>query len=244
MFAAHVLPSFAETDKSELHHQIRTSSLRLTDMLRDAQKKVAAIVPSQPPAEGSSETRDDAEKHRLRFEHQIYVNMQKRFAAPLQELSLTFRRKQTAYMTKLKELQHATPSTTVETTNTALPTFTLDDDSRPMGSDSFSDMQIMSVENASVIAQQRNRELDRVAANVSDLATLVNDIATLVVNQGTVLDRIDYNLETVDRTTFDAVKQLRIADRYQRKRHALCCIIILALACAVMFTILVFKWTS
>lgn len=239
MYATHVLPSFGEKDTTVLQHDIRIKALRLTEMLQAAQRKVNAIV-KLDARERRTEQLSEEEEQGQSFERQIRNNMQKRFAAPLQQLSLNFRRKQTAYLDKLKQIQQAAPATSVAPPHTMI---TLEDDSDVVTDSVFSETQMLTVENANVLTQERNQELNRVASNVNDLATLVKDMASLVVNQGTVLDRIDYNLEQVDETTFSAVHELRIADRYQRKRHALCCIIILAVGCAIMFSILVFKWT-
>jgi syntaxin 16 len=94
------------------------------------------------------------------------------------------------------------------------------------------------------LTSERNREITKIATSINDLATIVKDLAVLVVDQGTVLDRVDYNIEDVRSDTERAVKQLKIADRYQRKRHAFWCILFLALGCGFMSVLLMFKWLS
>ena len=46
------------------------------------------------------------------------------------------------------------------------------------------------------------------AKSVEDLAAIFKDLATLVIDQGTVLDRIDYNMDCVVEKTKAGVKQL------------------------------------
>lgn len=232
LYAKHLLPSFGDTDTSEIEHDIRLLSHRLNELLHSVEQKLRAISRQN---ERDTSTND--------VEKDIRTNIQKRFATPLQQISILFRKKQKRYLEKLKEMREAYS----EPGERQQSAFLIEDNeiqSNNLPNSQLSQHQMLTVENASALAQERTRELNRVAANINDLATLVKDIASLVVDQGTVLDRIDYNLEETKVKTNSAVRELRIADRYQRKRYAFCCIIVLAIACAVMFIILVFKWTS
>lgn len=230
MYAKHLLPSFGDIDTSELEHDIRLRSLRLTEMLRSAERKVQNITKRPKPKVSGRDV-----------ENELLINMQRRFALPLQEISLSFRRKQKSYLEKLKEMKESLDGQPEPPQDTVITFQEPDLDSFDPNT---SETQLLAVENASALTQERTRALQQVATNVNDLATLVKDLASLVVDQGTVLDRIDYNLEEAKVDTFSAVRELRITDRKQRKRHALCCIIVLSIACGVMFMILVYKWTT
>lgn len=232
LYNKHLLPSFGEKDTSQLEHDIRIRSHRLTKLLHAVEQKVRNI-PKQAT---------ELEPNERKVELVIRKNLQKRYATPLQELSVSFRKRQKAYLDKLKEQRESSTSKADSSMGTLID---VGDGQNTKSYDArFSETQLLTVENASALAEERTRELTRVAENVNDLATLVKDIASLVVDQGTVLDRVDYNLEDAKLKTTGAVRELHIANRYQRKRHALCCIILLSIACGVMFTILVYKWTS
>lgn len=43
----------------------------------------------------------------------------------------------------------------------------------------------------------RDEEIERIAKSVALLATLFKDVANLVIDHGTLVDRIDYNMEQV-----------------------------------------------
>lgn len=232
LYSKHLLPSFGETDTTQLEHDIRVRSHRLTDLLHKVEQKVRNV--SRRPSKTMSE--ED------KVEMVIRRNVQKRFATPLQDLSLSFRKKQKDYLAKLKDQRESYMGPDKPGFGSLID---VTDEPNPDSHDGgFSETQLLTVENASALAEERSRELTRVTENVNDLATLVKDIASLVVDQGTVLDRVDYNLEDVKLKTLGAVRELHILNRYQRKRHALCCIIFLSIACGVMFIILVMKWTS
>lgn len=71
---------------------------------------------------------------------------------------------------------------------------------------------------------------------------MFKDLATLVVDQGTVLDRIDYNMEQVVEKTKAGIKQLEKAEKYQKKStRALKCIMCLMLTVVVLVIIVIMK---
>lgn len=57
--------------------------------------------------------------------------------------------------------------------------------------------------------------------------------------QGTVLDRIDYNIEQTQTQVRHAYQELARADRYQRKNRKMQCILILAPATVILFLLLI-----
>ena len=60
---------------------------------------------------------------------------------------------------------------------------------------------------SSVLQSQRNKskEIKTLVTTINDLAVLFKELSILVVEQGTVLDRIDYNIECAHKDTKQAV---------------------------------------
>lgn len=61
--------------------------------------------------------------------------------------------------------------------------------------------------------QLRNRELTEIANSIATLAELFKDLSALVIDQGTLLDSIEYNIEQTAAHVGDAVKELDVASK-------------------------------
>lgn len=55
---------------------------------------------------------------------------------------------------------------------------------------------------------QREREVNQIAKSIHQLAEIFRDLQTLVIDQGSMLDRIDYNIEQTTVQVKEAVVQL------------------------------------
>jgi t-SNARE complex subunit (syntaxin) len=65
----------------------------------------------------------------------------------------------------------------------------------------------------------------------------ISDVARLIVDQGTILDRIDFNIEQTDLRVKSALKSVKKAENYQQKNRKMMCIVVLSGA-IVFFVIL------
>ncbi len=69
----------------------------------------------------------------------------------------------------------------------------------------------------SKVLQQRDNELSYLLNNVTKLATIFKDIQTLVMEQCSILDRIDYNIDVAGDNVIKSKKSLIKANEYHNK---------------------------
>lgn len=94
--------------------------------------------------------------------------------------------------------------------------------------------------NDTIIAQ-REKEIEDIAQGIIELANIFQELQTMVIDQGTMLDRIDYNVE---RTTTDvkaADKELTVATGYQRKSTKRKIILLLVLLVVALIIFILIK---
>lgn len=61
--------------------------------------------------------------------------------------------------------------------------------------------------------QERDKELTHIAQSISELSELFKDLSALVIDQGTVLDSVEYNIEQTSIQMKEAVKELDVATK-------------------------------
>ncbi len=90
----------------------------------------------------------------------------------------------------------------------------------------FTDEQVHELATQEEDVDERMREIQRVAKSVEDLAVLFKELATLVVDQGTILDRIDVNMETAVVHVKKGLESIQDADKLQKNARPIKCMIV------------------
>lgn len=92
-----------------------------------------------------------------------------------------------------------------------------------------------------VIIAQREREIEDIAQGIIELANIFQELQTMVIDQGSMLDRIDYNVENMSRDVKEADKELKVASGYQKRGIKRKIMLLLAILIAGVFILLSLK---
>lgn len=210
-----------ETDYSDQDREIEVMTATITGAIKKCQshlKRIATI--------GNS-------KGDLPFqERAIRVNVMRAKATKVQSLSKHLRKLQKDFLTKLQGQR----SKGSEFFDDDEPKFTLDDVNT-----NFSEAQLHAMAMREEEASDRQNQILTIAKNVNELSTIFNELNVLVVQQGTVLDRIDYNIEATLSQLKGAHTELKKAEKHQKKARSTMCIIVLLVLILIFSLILIFR---
>lgn len=103
-------------------------------------------------------------------------------------------------------------------------------------------LQLEEPEDRMKLAVEREEQIGSIVQSIADLKHIFKDLAVMVQDQGTILDRIDYNIEQTQVQVQEGYKQLKKADSYQKANKKLYCIVVLAAAIILLsFLFVIFK---
>ncbi|CAL8071363.1 unnamed protein product [Calicophoron daubneyi] len=152
-------------------------------------------------------------------------------ARTLQDLSLAFRKSQSDYLNKLKSRDERIRGyLSMGPELDALNTNTMDefgDTEYRLWEAQKQKRGLLLEENTKMVAQ-REQEINEIVRSIHELNEIFRDVAQLVVDQGTLVDRIDYNVETTQIRVEKGLEQLTKAQKYQSKDRKMVVILVLA----------------
>nr|SVE75299.1 EOG090X0AQP [Daphnia dolichocephala] len=157
----------------------------------------------------------------------------------LQNLSNTFRSDQNTYLNKIKSREERSQ----QFFGGGFKDWNYDDwtatSSQTETPRVMSQQQLMLQEENSSFVEQREKEIQNVVRSIYELNSIFKEISHMVADQGTVLDRIDYNIEHTQAKVHDGLVHLQKADNYQKKNRKMVCIVALVSAIIVLIIILI-----
>ncbi|KAH7242408.1 t-SNARE [Fusarium tricinctum] len=237
----HVLPGFNDEDAKRAEEaQIEKLTQEITKGFHDCHRCIKRV---------EQMVRDSQHAGTItRAEETMAKNIQISQAARVQDASASFRKKQSAYLKKLRGMGGFGALSPGERSSTPQPGSYLDPSLQESDADrSFSQSTLQATQQQRVLHSndnaiaQREREIEDIAQGIIELSDLFRDLQNMVIDQGTMLDRIDYNVERMNTDVKAADKELVVASGYQRKTTKRKIILLLILIIFGMIILLVIK---
>lgn len=258
LHAKHVLPGFDdESVKAHEEREIEALTQDITRAFTTCQtriRKISTYLRDQPTQPNGQRSPADAK---------MATNLQTSLAARVGDVSIAFRKKQSAYLKKLRQLGGMTmpldnnPNSRTATPLTGGGAAPANPYTDPAMQDSETDragaqstlLQTAQVRRRTTTTSsamdtsitQREREIEKIAQGVIDLSNIFQELNTMVIDQGSLLDRIDYNVERTHEHVRGAERELKVATGYQRRTTKRKVILLLVLVVVGLFVLVLVK---
>ncbi|KAF9151078.1 hypothetical protein BG015_007113 [Linnemannia schmuckeri] len=220
MHKKHLLPGF--DDRIQEERDIERLTDEITQQFHASQRRIKRI---------NAESRHSSSNQ----EQIMSRNVQMSLAQKVQDASTLFRQKQNTYMQRMRgvELRNKDIFSAVQPINSSIS-----DDPEEGG---FTGAQQAFAEQSNATITQREQEINHISKSIFQLADIFKDLQTMVIDQGTLLDRIDFNVEQASVHLQDAVYELDEGEKYQKKARNRKIILLLILLIVGLFIVLIFK---
>ena len=166
--------------------------------------------------------------------HNIKLNMQQCLFNKLSEFTKKFKLNQEIHKKKYKELiGEEDPTFQIKTSS-------IENSNNNDNNNTMDNFLMTTVNNLNLI--KRNNDLDNLLNSVNVLAEIFKDMQTLVMEQGSILDRIDYNIDVASTNVSSGKKSIEKADKYHKNNCFRNVIIILIVCIFIEGLLLIFKF--
>ena len=216
---ARLMVSFDESREAELDREIERQSQNATQLFRACEKTLKRV------ATFGGDAADDSER-------KVRANVQRSVAVRIQALNTEFRRAQKDYVVRLKSQKEGSAGGGFDF---------LSSTSRNDTGVAFNEQQMSAVVDIEHLVEERDQEIRKIAESIQELSGIFKELAVLVIDQGTILDRIDFNMEQVAEHTRRGVVEIEKAEQYQKAARPRICIALLLFLITIMMIALILK---
>ena len=217
-----LIPKFDDQENKKLNKIIKEISTEMTKELKESQDILKEII------------NDKNEEDEINLDEinnkQIKQNMKQNIINKLNEFTKKFKLNQELYNNKFQDL--------VIDEEIANKSFSIrkDDIQDNKGKNDF-----LSTQENNIQLRQRDEDLTNLLKSVNELASIFKDMQTLVMEQGTILDRIDYNIDIASNNINKGKKNIKKAEKHLKNNCFRNVIIILIVIIFIEALLLIFK---
>ena len=217
-----LIPKFDDQENKKLNKSIKEISTEMTQELKQCQNILKEIINDK---EDLNDLNNFGELNATNV--QIKQNMKQNIITKLNDFTKKFKLNQELYNNKFQD-------------------FVIDEE---MANKSFSirkneeknSNDFLSTQENNDQLRRRDEDLTNLLKSVNDLAQIFKDMQTLVMEQGTILDRIDYNIDIASSNISQGKKNITKADKHMKNNCFRNVIIILIVIIFIEALLLVLK---
>ena len=238
----------AITDKMEELNSLHEKHLKRPTLSDDIEEERAVEILTEEitqmfhSCQSTIKQMDKQQVNLSNHEKTVGRNMLSGIATNLQNLSIEFKKSQSAYLKKLKSREERSHQFFIDTDVDLMIGQSQADDIEDMQfQQGFSQDQVAFVNENATIIENRDSEIQKVVKSIHELSEIFQDLGNIIVEQSTIVDRIDYNIENAVIKTEAGLTQLKAAEEHQKKNTKLKVIAVMALITLVMIAILIIK---
>ena len=192
-----LIPKFDDQENKKLNKSIKEISTGMTQELKQCQNILKEIINDK---EDLNDINNFSELNATNV--QIKQNMKQNIITKLNDFTKKFKLNQELYNNKFQD-------------------FVIDEE---MANKSFSirkneeknSNDFLSTQENNDQLRRRDEDLTNLLKSVNDLAQIFKDMQTLVMEQGTILDRIDYNIDIASSNISQGKKNITKADKHMK----------------------------
>ena len=217
-----LIPKFDDQENKKLNKSIKEISTEMTQELKQCQNILKEII------DDKDDLNDINNFSELNVTNaQIKQNMKQNLITKLNDFTKKFKLNQELYNNKFQDF--------VIDEEMANKSFAIRKNEEKNSND------FLSTQENNDQLQRRDEDLTNLLKSVNELAQIFKDMQTLVMEQGTILDRIDYNIDIASSNISKGKKNITKADKHMKNNCFRNVIIILIVIIFIEALLLVFK---
>ena len=191
-----LIPKFDDEENKKLNKSIKELSSEMTLELKDCQKILKEII-------NDKTDEDDINLSNINNK-QIKQNMKQNIITKINEFTKKFKLNQELYTNKFNDF--------VIDEEIANKSFSM----KKNEEENKNSNDFLSTQDNNSQLRRRDQDLTNLLNSVNELAQIFKDMQTLVMEQGTILDRIDYNIDIASTNISKGKKNITKADKYMK----------------------------
>ena len=191
-----LIPKFDDEENKKLNKSIKELSSEMTLELKDCQKILKEII-------NDKTDEDDINLSNINNK-QIKQNMKQNIITKINEFTKKFKLNQELYTNKFNDF--------VIDEEIANKSFSM----KKNEEENKNSNDFLSTQDNNSQLRRRDQDLTNLLNSVNELAQIFKDMQTLVMEQGTILDRIDYNIDIASTNVSKGKKNITKADKYMK----------------------------